>query len=80
MERMEVGSVVEVTAGKEKGSIFVVVKDFNIRQVWIADGRHRKLGNPRKKGIKHLKRIGQLEALPARDRLLWESLSSYRGS
>lgn len=77
---MEVGSVVEVTAGKEKGSIFVVVKDFNIRQVWIADGRHRKLGNPRKKGIKHLKRIGQLAELPHRDALLWKSLSSYRGS
>ncbi len=80
MERMEVGSVVEVTAGKEKGSIFVVVKDFNTRQVGIADGRHRKIANPRKKGVKHLKRIGKLEALPARDRLLWESLSSYRGS
>lgn len=79
MERLEKGSVVRVTAGKEKGSIFVVVEDFNTRQVWIADGRHRKLGNPRKKGVRHLELLGRLEELPERDRLIWKSLSPYRG-
>lgn len=79
MERLEKGSVVRVTAGKEKGSIFVVVEDFNTRQVWITDGRHRKLENPRKKGVRHLELLGRLEVLPERDRLIWKSLSPYRG-
>lgn len=79
MDRFEKGTVVRVTAGKEKGSIFVVVEDFNTRQVGIADGRHRKLDRPRKKGVKHLEALGRLEPLPERDRLIWKSLSSFRG-
>jgi ribosomal protein L14E/L6E/L27E len=79
MEGFEKGTVVLVTAGKEKGLIFVVVQDFNTRQVLIADGRHRKLACPRKKSIKHLMVLGRLPQLPPRDRLIWKSLSSYRG-
>lgn len=79
MDRVEKGTVVRVTAGKEKGSIFVVVEDFNIRQVLIADGRHRKLAHPRKKGVRHLEVLGRLAVLPDRDRLIWKSLSPYRG-
>ncbi|MBQ8893138.1 MAG: KOW domain-containing RNA-binding protein [Clostridia bacterium] len=79
MGLIEKGTVVLVTAGKEKGSIFVVVEDFNSRQVWIADGRRRKLANPRKKSVKHLVAVGKLAALPERDRLIWKSLSPYRG-
>ena len=79
MSQIEKGSVVLVTAGKEKGSIFVVVEDFNTRQVWIADGKRRKLNNPRKKGVKHLQPVGRLAELPRRDRLIWKSLSPYRG-
>ena len=79
MGLIEKGTVVLVTAGKEKGSIFVVVEDFNSRQVWIANGRRRKLANPRKKSVKHLVAVGKLAALPERDRLIWKSLSPYRG-
>ena len=79
MHLFEIGTLVLVTAGKEKGSIFVVVEDFNSRQVWIADGRRRKLANPRKKSRKHLKAVGSLAVLPERDRLIWKSLSPYRG-
>ncbi len=79
MNRFERGTVVRVTAGKEKGSIFVVVEDFNTHQVLIADGRHRKQGTPRKKGIKHLEVLGRLEQVPPTDRLIWKSLSPYRG-
>ena len=79
MGQIEKGTVVLVTAGKEKGSIFVVVEDFNTRQVWLADGKRRKLQNPRKKGVKHLQAVGRLTELPQRDRLIWKSLSPYRG-
>lgn len=73
------GTVVRVTAGKEKGFIFVVVEDFNHQQVLIADGRHRKLDRPRKKSVKHLAAVARLDELPSSDRLLWKSLSPYRG-
>lgn len=76
---MEKGTVVRVTAGREKGSIFVVIQDFNAHQVWIADGRHRKLARPRKKSVKHLEVVGRLESLSERDRLIWKNLSPYRG-
>ncbi len=79
MDRLEIGTVVRVTAGKEKGSIFVVVQDFNNQRVGIADGRHRKLERPRQKNVKHLEVLGRLDTLPERDRLIWKSLSSYRG-
>lgn len=79
MNGFEKGTVVRVTAGKEKGFIFVVVEDFNHQQVLIADGRHRKLSHPRKKSVKHLAVVARLEELPSGDRLLWKSLSPYRG-
>ncbi len=79
MTGFEKGTVVRVTAGKEKGFIFVVVEDFNQHQVLIADGRHRKLRRPRKKSVKHLAVLGTLPCLPETDRLLWKSLSPYRG-
>ena len=79
MDRVKKGAVVLVTAGKEKNSIFVVIKDLEPHRVLIADGRHRKLNNPKRKSVKHLEVIGQLSELPERDRLIWESLSSFRG-
>ena len=79
MACIKVGTVVQVTAGREKGFIFVVVEDFNQRQVLIADGRHRKLSRPRKKSVKHLAVMGALAGLPESDRLLWKSLSPFRG-
>ncbi len=73
------GTVVRVTAGKEKDKIFVVIQDFEPGRVWIADGRHRKLANPKRKSVRHLQVIGSLAAVPERDRLIWKSLAPYRG-
>ena len=79
MEHMKKGTVVRVAAGKEKNSIFIVVEDLNRKQVLIADGRHRKRNRPKLKSVKHLEVIGVLECVPERDRLIWKSLSSFRG-
>ena len=73
------GTVVRVTAGKEKDKIFVVIGDFEPGRVLIANGRHRKLSNPKRKSVKHLEAIGSLAAVPERDRLIWKSLAPYRG-
>ncbi|PWM38966.1 MAG: KOW domain-containing protein [Clostridiales bacterium] len=77
MDGFTPGAVVMATAGKEKGSKFVVVEDFNSRQVLIADGRHRKLARPKRKSVRHLVLLGRLPEVPARDRLIWKSLSSF---
>lgn len=79
MEHIKKGTVVLVTAGKEKNSIFIVVEELSPDRVLIADGRHRKLSRPKQKNVKHLKALGELGCLPERDRLIWNSLSSFRG-
>ena len=73
------GAVVRVTAGKEKDKIFVVIQDFESDRVLIANGRHRKLANPKRKSVRHLEVVGSLAAVPERDRLIWKSLAPYRG-
>ena len=79
MEHIKKGTVVRVTAGKEKNSIFIVVEDLNVDRVSIADGRHRKRSRPKLKNVKHLEAVGALTEVPERDRLIWKSLSSFRG-
>lgn len=77
MNEITVGAVVLATAGKERGSKFVVVKDLNIRQVLIADGRLRKCAHPKRKSRKHLLYLGRLATVPESNRLIWKSLSSF---
>lgn len=48
-----VGQLVRSKAGRDKGTDFVVVKTDN-SYVYVADGRMRKLENPKKKKIKHI--------------------------
>ncbi len=79
MKQLQKGMVVRVTAGKEKNSIFVVIKEQTPDRVLIADGRHRKLAAPKAKNPRHLQEIGSLAAVPERDSLLRKSLSSFRG-
>ncbi|RDY22731.1 KOW domain-containing protein [Romboutsia maritimum] len=54
---LSVGQVVEVSAGKEKGRIFFVVKIIDHEYVLISDGKKRKLERPKLKKVKHLKRF-----------------------
>ena len=48
-----VGQLVRSKAGRDKGVDFVGVKSDN-GYVYVADGRMRKLENPKKKKIKHI--------------------------
>lgn len=47
------GSIVRATAGKEKDGFFVVI-DVEGRFALIADGRRRRVDNPKKKSLRHL--------------------------
>lgn len=53
------GSLVYSIQGRDKGSLFLVLKkegDF----VYLADGDQRKLENPKKKKIKHINKTNTL--------------------
>ena len=50
---MTIGQIVKVKNGRDRGSFMVVVKVEN-RYVYVANGRSRKLGKPKKKNIKHV--------------------------
>lgn len=47
------GSVVKSTAGRDQGRYFVAVAAED-RFVFIADGKERKLENPKRKNVKHI--------------------------
>ncbi len=55
-----IGQVVYSKSGRDKGGAFVVVgieKDF----IYIADGRTRPLSKPKKKNIKHIQRVNDID-------------------
>jgi len=47
------GSVVRANAGRDCGGYFVVT-DADDKYCFIADGKSRKLGSPKRKNIKHI--------------------------
>lgn len=54
---IRVGSVVRVTAGKEKGLLFAVIGQKDDRFI-ISDGRTRRLNKPKHKSKKHMINLG----------------------
>lgn len=55
---MELGEVVFSKAGRDKKSYYVIVEIVDEGFVKIADGKIRKITNPKLKNVKHLKQIG----------------------
>lgn len=51
---IKLGNVVEATAGKEKGDLFVVV-GLNDKYAYLSDGKRLKVEKPKKKSFKHIK-------------------------
>ncbi len=52
-----VGSVVQSTAGRDKGALYIVVGKLDYPYVWVADGRKYKADKPKKKNCRHLRRV-----------------------
>lgn len=50
---IQIGSVVKALAGREKNSFYVAV-GIHDGFVLIADGKERKLENPKRKNVKHI--------------------------
>ncbi|MCL0101174.1 KOW domain-containing RNA-binding protein [Peptococcaceae bacterium] len=56
MRNLQVGQLVYSTAGSDKGQLYVVV-DINTKdsRVLLANGKSRKISNPKPKNLKHIK-------------------------
>jgi large subunit ribosomal protein L14e len=56
----EIGRIVEVIRGRDKGLYAVVIGYEGDRFVYIADGDKRKVDRPKKKNALHVKRTGEI--------------------
>lgn len=54
---MQIGSLVKSKNGRDKDKCYIVVRLVDNRIVLLVDGITRKLQNPKKKNIKHLKEM-----------------------
>ncbi|HHW03512.1 MAG TPA: RNA-binding protein [Thermoanaerobacterales bacterium] len=55
MRELSLGQLVLSCAGRDSGRFMIVVKILDSNYVYVADGTLRKIENPKKKKIKHLK-------------------------
>ena len=56
--KIELGSVVFSKMGRDKNAYYIVVDILDENTVFICDGEIRKLSNPKKKSVKHLRPNG----------------------
>jgi ribosomal protein L14E/L6E/L27E len=68
MQDISIGQIVISTAGRDKDNKFVVLCIIDDQYVYISDGGIRKLEKPKKKKIKHLKKLNYV-AEDLKDRL-----------
>lgn len=71
------GSLVASKAGHDEGRFFVVVKSSD-GFVYLADGKERKLNNPKKKNLKHIAKTETIVDIPETDKQLRKLLSKFR--
>ena len=55
----DIGQIVEVLRGREKGLFGVVVGHLEGRFVLLADGHHRKVEHPKRKNVLHTRKTDQ---------------------
>ncbi|MDD4503276.1 MAG: RNA-binding protein [Clostridiaceae bacterium] len=68
MQDISIGQIVISTAGRDKDYKFVVLCIIDDKYVYISDGDIRKLEKPKKKKLKHLKKLNYV-AEDIKDRL-----------
>jgi len=57
MQDLSIGQIVISTAGRDKGYKFVVLCIIDDKYVYISDGDIRKVERPKKKKLKHLRKL-----------------------
>ena len=58
MKELKVGKIVENTAGRDKGRLYLLI-DLDDKYAYLADGDKKKIDNPKRKNPKHLKATSQ---------------------
>ncbi|SDF50922.1 KOW domain-containing RNA-binding protein [Sporolituus thermophilus] len=53
------GQIVASTSGRDAGHVYVVVGLVPPNFLLLADGRGRRIANPKKKNVRHVKRVQQ---------------------
>ena len=53
----EAGDIVQSKSGHDAKKLFIVIARLNESYILIADGKSRKLDNPKQKNVKHVKLI-----------------------
>lgn len=59
MPQLMLGQLARSTAGRDKGRLMVVIDIIDDEYVYVADGDLRRVENPKKKKIKHLKLLNK---------------------
>lgn len=59
--KLRVGQVVRSCAGRDTGCFYVVVGILGADRVLLADGRRRKIANPKTKNTKHVKIVSHAD-------------------
>lgn len=71
---MEIGQVVYSTKGRDSGKYFLII-DIDDRFVYICNGDTRRLENPKKKNIAHIKATKEV-INEVKDKLINKSISN----
>jgi len=69
MNDFTVGQVVRSLAGRDKGQYMVVIEVVDDQFICIANGKLRKVNNPKKKKVKHLAKTNHI-VTEIRDKIL----------
>lgn len=77
----EAGQIVKSLAGHDKDSIYMIVRSEG-SFIWVADGKRRKLDNPKRKNTAHVQliRVYVPEADRDKDEAIQHFLKSYGGN
>lgn len=58
----QVGEIVKSTAGRDKGSYYLVIAQKAEKRIKVVDGIKRKFNNPKYKNSRHLESTGHISA------------------
>ena len=74
---INIGNIVISSAGHDSGRLMVVVGAEG-GFLFVADGKERKLGSPKKKNIKHVRKtLGRIELEGLTDKKLRQTLKTF---
>lgn len=60
-QELQIGQFVKSKAGRDKGNVLIVFGIVDEQYVLVVDGDLRKLEKPKKKKVKHLSKIGEVD-------------------